>query len=460
MGKMIAGQIGGYVVLSPLAEVLDVITGPRSGPPLPKTQTDMIAQSDLAIHINIASAEPIIRALMAKAESEMTHKKHRRIKGPEDMLKMYMDMYGQVLSQMDGMMLAGRFVPTGLVLDGLVDFKPDSVLGRQVAAQKPGGNLLSKLPDRSYILAIGRTQTTTAESKQMQMDMMNNMLSALKSTGMPETYFTGLTDLASALTDQVTGAQVVIGGAPEGSGVFAASYVISCKDANAVRSIFEEKLPKMVDSFVQAVMATTNPALATQPADANVPVKLVYTRQAEKVGDLPVDVMEIVVANMPEEARTTISKLLGEEKIRIFLVPVDNNTIVLTFGGLQPFVNEAVKAAKENSGKILQSEGAVEALKYLPPNLCGVMLLNLSNLTELINKATQVIGGEGAGLPFQITCKTPLAIGSGVEGSSGHVAIYVPNDLVREIVAIVQSMTGGFGGGRPTTGPATKDSGF
>jgi hypothetical protein len=66
MGKMLAGQIGGYVVLSPLAEVLDVITGPRSGPPLPKTQTDMIAQSDLAIHINIASAEPIIKALMAQ----------------------------------------------------------------------------------------------------------------------------------------------------------------------------------------------------------------------------------------------------------------------------------------------------------------------------------------------------------------------------------------------------------
>ena len=58
------------------------------------------------------------------------------------------------------------------------------------------------------------------------------------------------------------------------------------------------------------------------------------------------------------------------------------------------------------------------------------------------------MGGGGMGMmPFQITCKTPIAFGAGQTGTTDHMALYVPKQLVEDIASIILMMKGPGPGG-------------
>ena len=86
----------------------------------------------------------------------------------------------------------------------------------------------------------------------------------------------------------------------------------------------------------------------------------------------------------------------------------------------------------------------------MPKQTAALVLLNAGNLMELILAGMKKMDPEGeAALPFQVTCKTPLAIGVGVEKNAAHVAIYVPTKLVKEVAGLVMMQLSG-----PMDGPA------
>ena len=77
-----------------------------------------------------------------------------------------------------------------------------------------------------------------------------------------------------------------------------------------------------------------------------------------------------------------------------------------------------------------------------------VMMLDAAHALTVAKKVAEALGQQLP--PIELTCKTPLAIGAGVTGSLAHVVVFIPNDLVKDIVSLIKTFTGG----EPATAPA------
>ncbi len=508
MGPMLATQRGGYVCLSPSAEALDALAAAEAVSPAGE-QAELLARSDITAHINMEIAAPLIDKMLAKAVESMEQG------GSPPMIKgiwsSYMGMYKELCSQMTGVTVGGRFAPTGVVIEALAGFKPDSPLGKSLAAAKPvEGNLLNRVSSPSYILAIGSREEApevTEEQTALAMDMIDTWLAMPPFSTLDDQTKADLRALTTNLADQQAGGmQLVIGGAPEGAGLFAASLVLQCKDSTAMKELLlgavglaetliktfadEEELPfrivatrqvatvdgltvDAIEFFLiepQAQPAMTAPAepmppeetptIEDEPLEAE-PTATVEedpaeeTAAAEEATPEPAATEETAVAE-EEVAEDPVTVVMGEDKIRFYLVAVDPQTLVITFGGAQPYLAEAVRVAKAGDGAILSDPAVQEALAVMPKNMSGVGLLNAGNLFDVIVNAAVRLEGPGAAPPFRITTKAPIAFGGGVSGTLAHAVYYIPNELVKEGVDIFKTLVGPP---EPTTAPAPSEEG-
>jgi len=124
---MFAGQVGGYVMLSPNDR-------PRRGgrrdqsaeAELPAEQLKAVNSAEVAIVLNRPGRRPVLMELMQMLEAQATS-------GSQEMaplLNTYFRIYRELLSQIDMVTLAGRFVEGGLVFEELVAFQPDTPYAR------------------------------------------------------------------------------------------------------------------------------------------------------------------------------------------------------------------------------------------------------------------------------------------------------------------------------------------
>ena len=150
--------------------------------------------------------------------------------------------------------------------------------------------------------------------------------------------------------------------------------------------------------------------------------------------------------------------LLGETGIAPLVAAPDKSTVVVTFGGGAGTLSRAIKAAQgkqEKNERILAQKETAETMEFMPKNGQALFLMNVGNYFDVIMAGVKkMAGGEAPPIPFAFTCKTPVALGVGVEGSSQIVSVYVPTEVIKEIVGFVGSMSRGFGGGPGRAQPA------
>jgi hypothetical protein len=145
---------------------------------------------------------------------------------------------------------------------------------------------------------------------------------------------------------------------------------------------------------------------------------------------------------MQEDKRAQMKKVLGEDKVRFLIASPDKNTVLVTFGGTVDFMAEALKTAG-GKGTIGTEPAAAEAMKALPATCNGIVLINAGNLFDLVMVGAKTMAPDEELPPFKITCKAPIAMGSGVTGSSAHIVIYVPTQLIKEIAGMAMMFSGG-----------------
>ena len=91
--------------------------------------------------------------------------------------------------------------------------------------------------------------------------------------------------------------------------------------------------------------------------------------------------------------------------------------------------------------------------QYLPKKKTAVILINGVNLYNLIVAGMKTMEPDAELPPFKITCKTPISMGVGQSGKSAHVVMYVPTQLVKEVVGIFMVFVGGGPGAAPPVAP-------
>jgi hypothetical protein len=277
-------------------------------------------------------------------------------------------------------------------------------------------------------LAIGSVGQSDPQTAKIATDVVDGLLKSEALQGLPEEEKTRCRGLIQGMSDQVQGMQMVVGGAPTGSGLFGVSFVIHCKDAAKVKALLGEEA-KLAQAMIRHFGGD-------EPKLQKLLVR--YIEGVETVGSVTADAIEVQhpdLDTMKEDDRAKMKKVLGEDKVRFLIAAADNQTVVVTFGGSRPFLAEALKAAA-GKGTIGTSPGDLAAMKHLPAKANGVMLLNGGNIYDLIVAGIKTMAPETELPPFKVTCKTPIAMGSGTAGRSAHVVFYVPTDLVKELAGV------------------------
>ncbi len=445
MGKMFAMQVGGYVALSPGEQYLQAVTAVPSpaAMSLSAKQLDLIAKSDISATVNMAKASPLLRKMMAMSQKQMATGG-----APPFMVNLvsaYMDLFDELLPQVSGYSFGLRFGQTGLVIEELAEFVPTSDLGQAMLATKPSQEpLLNRLPNRQYILALGGvSQPMDEPAKAMMVDLLDKALA--EGTPLDEQTTQDVKTMITDWMDQVTGLQLVGGGAPEGSGLFAISCVLTCKDSARLADM----LAKMPDLAKRVILAIAE--------EKELPAEITVTRQADNVEGASVDVIEIAPPAdvvLDEDEKAKMATALGEAHIRIYVATVDEHMVVVTFGGAKPFLAEAIRTAKAGSGTILADPATAAAMKELPANPAGIVLLNVGNGVEVLVNAMTVMEGPQAAPQIPITAKTPIAIASAVEGAAARGVYYIPNDVVAECIQAIGGLFMMHRQMPPTSGPS------
>ena len=444
MGAMFAASKGGYVALSPSDAALKAMLAAEAGgatKQLSASQADLLAKSDIFMHLNMKIAGPIYTRIIRAMTEQMEQMAETGTGSPEAMAELmaaYMPMYSELVSQIDAVSVSGRFASDGLVLSEIVAVNSQSLFGKIMAATTPppAGQLLNKLPSLPYVLALGGGGTTTeeaaAEGRKWSMDMVEKMLNSDALSEIPAETKTKLRSLVERLDEQIDNFQLVIGGAPEGSGVFGVACVMQCKDSEVVRQMVADKA-SVAEELIKAL-------LKGKP-DADVEsLKIVYTREGETLDDLAVDVVDVThdeLTTMSDEDREEFIKVMGEDRLRFRVAALDAHTVVATFGGSQAMLAKAVESAR-SGGPIMDSPGLDQAMAHMPSNRVGVMLINVSNLMQVIATGGRIMGEESA-VP-QFTTATPIAFGASLHGTEMEMTFFVPNALVKEFVETFMGM--------------------
>ena len=447
MGKMFATKLGGYIALAPSSEVLDAMKAqaPKAPSGLSAKQADLLARSDISLTINMAAAAPIIQAMIVRNQQQMAKKGAPAVF--VKMMSVYSKLTGEVLSQILTYTGGLRFGQTGLVFEDITELVPDSDLGKAMASwQAPKEIPLNRLPNLPYVLAIGGSpQVETGGQqpfKEMGIELLDQLLADC--TSLDDQTKQDAKMLATEWIDQIAGVQIVGGGAPPDSGVFGVSCVLACNDSAKVRSILAQA-PELVGKIVKAVSGEEEDQ-----------VQIIGAQDVDTVEGVSVDSIEIAppaTVTVEEDVKAQMSRAMGEPRLCIYVAPIDEHTVVVTFGGAKPFLAEAIKTAKAGNGTIASDPATAAALKEMPDNLMSIVLINVGNGVQVAIQAAIVISGPQSAFPFQITTKTPIALGAGAQGSAVHRVCYIPNDLVQEGVGIVKMFL--MPRPRPTTMPAT-----
>jgi len=430
-GPVFARQHAGYILVSPTDKAIDAVVASRvpAARGLTAAQLAALAASDIAVYLNMDVLGPIGAKGLDVLTAEF--KKMPAQPMPMDIGKIF-GFYKSLLTQAKGAVITVRLTKSAAIVDELVAFKPDSLIGKAIAVAKFTKSVpLGRLPNLPYVFAAN-THYAGKEANKQLMALMAPLLGEM---------FKGNKDAQATFdkinadsADQAQSVQIVLGGAPKDSGLFGLAYVITCKDSAKLKAL-------TADSIGIAKTIWTSMLPKGEAKEELSKLKITYAKAVETVSGLSVDAIEIDhprIAELDADDREKMTDILGEDKIRVFIAAVDKTTLAITFGGGKAFLAETIKTARAGGGTIPADTGVKTAISALPKNSQMVMLLSVGNLWKVVQNALTVLDADMP--PINLAAKAPIAIGAKVGGTSLHAAVYMPSSVVKDIIQNVMAM--------------------
>ncbi|MCE5326681.1 MAG: hypothetical protein LLG01_09720 [Planctomycetaceae bacterium] len=447
MGTVLAVQAGGYIAISPSEKVLAAALGAQKMvlDEMAPDQAKFVKSSALAIHLNMKIASPQINQAIKQQEDQMRSMMREGGQAgmpPEAAASMQgilsiLPLYREMLSSADSLTLSLRIENTGLLGEAMVAMSPDSrftklLTAYQAAADVPA--LLNRLPDLSYAAAFGlKGGTHTPETEKIASDLQDAMLNSPAIAKLGPEYKAKVKANAVAMQRQMKNVQVVVGQAPpQSKAVLGVGAALGCDDSAALKAALVE--------YASMMETQINAMAGDKPADQK--GKIVYKKDALKLGDLSVDSIEIVPPKEIEEpAQKQENRLaiLGDKKIEILLAAPDKTLVVASLGGGTEMLAQTIQTAKAAGGTIGQGPAAAESLKYMPANPFMAALVNVPNTSALFQRIEKVTEPGKAPPKVPVTTATPIALASAISGTNVRGSVFVPRVVIKEIIASVKS---------------------
>lgn len=446
-----AAPLGSYVLLSPNAKALEAVARApkKADDELKGRHAQVVRGSALAVRLDLKAISPVVLKAL-KALDLLTEAKAEGLVDnlPEPLsvytqIKPMLGLYTYLLPQIAEVTFGLRFAPTGVLVEGAVTYLPDSVCAKALAAvAAPQAPLLDLLPNQSCAMAVGLTVWSGPAAREIHAKNIEAQLANPALAKLPEAVKKKIQQVWLNLAEEISAVAVSLGGVPdEAKGAFGVTVVLKGKDAEKIKALLAEAAVGVTDAIKAA--AGDDEELAG--------IKITYEKAVDKAGDVPVD--SLVVKAPPLEndmVGMVLTQIFGEGGLSPLVATADKNTIVLTLGGGKESMTKALQAAAgKEEKKILADKETAAAMKFLPKNCEDVGLLNVGNYFDLMMAAARKMGAGAGELPFSLTCKTPIVFGSGVEADAQVWGMYVPSDVVKDVIGFFKSMGAMRGGGTP-----------
>ncbi|MBT3198873.1 MAG: hypothetical protein HN350_03060 [Phycisphaerales bacterium] len=443
--KIYAVQKGSHVVMSPSKTAVTAVLNSKKSVTgeLSADQIAMVKGSELTIHLDLKPYKPMLEMLLNLPDENLYKRLDKAI---VPVMKMYISMGRGLLGELDATTIGLKLGSDGVNIDSICTAKPGSTTAKIFQAESSidgGAKVLDSVPSLPYVSATG--MTGWMDNPLFQKAMMDMSMSMMGAGGMykiDEKTQAQMLKMQDELKDMVTGVQLVIGGAPKGKGVASLAYVIKCKDSAKYRSTS----PQGIELYNKMMASTEMPP-------GSIKFAMDYAKDAEKIGDLPVDVITMTILNKPEDDQPPLRELLqilrgeqpellkmilGEEKIRMRVAAPDATTLVMTVGGTSEAMAQTLKTLG-GKGPISSDPGTVKIMKFMPKNPSLLALFNTGNLMDVIRTGMTAAGAKPDDLKNlpAFNCKTPIAFGMKAKGETLHTALHVPKPVIKEAVTAV-----------------------
>jgi hypothetical protein len=429
---MQTAQLGDYVAMSPSPQALAQIgQGASITSALPARHAKLLRSSRLGVYYNMQAVGPAVEAVMKGMQ-----KSGGPGLGPMGAPLQMMNLYKGFVDQLGPVSYGVKFVDTGMTLEVLVDYMPGSDLAKQAAGVKPTAKpLVNRVPSTPYVMA-GGTMMYSGDT-QMVVDQTMQVITQMLQMGgleMPANLKQDMAGLYEEFLGLVTQIQFA-GGAPAetGQGVFGMAFVLECTDAEKVKALIPRKTAIM-NRFIQKTVAMKEEELKD--------VEFIYTPNVKQVGGVSVDTVQVKsmkMETMTPEEKTEMIQILAEDEVKFYVAQVDPKTIVVTLGGGESYLAKAIETARKG-GMIPTDPGVIEAARYLPKTRVQEMFFSPANLYQTIQDGMKTMG-EDSNLPADFTFqgKTPIALGSTIEGNTASIVVYVPASAVKDMIKWVEA---------------------
>jgi hypothetical protein len=396
-----AKAVKDYVLLGEDAKAITTAAG-KSGAwdVIPARHRGVMLKQDIAIHVDL----PAFAEVAKKVEETSPN-------ANEDVGAMLGAFFGEDSESAAGGITIGE---DGYALDLRVAPKADSAMAKMLASPLKGKGLdLQRLPKIPVVAMYSFSQPEVQAGESPMKAIME-----LARTDTPDGESMGgdpdvnmLLNFLSTFTDNAQSGAIVFGMGPGSVMTF-----------NGL--LQTENSAEMLQAIEKATIQLAKDVKASDDPDVN-QATFEYKANAETIDGQAIHHLTFDEPDMQEDAEE-VKRLLGEEKIIVRLAAPDLKTVVLTLGGKDAMMKEALAAAAKGKSGFLAEEATQQVLKDVPNKAYGTVLVQPSTVADLIAGIFQVNPADmGMAMKFK---KVPLAVGWGPQGQDMQIAGVAPID--------------------------------
>jgi hypothetical protein len=326
----------------------------------------------------------------------------------------------------------------GIGFDVAVNFKDGSTMGKMFAGGGRTGDLLTKLPGGSYLMAAA-FDYSNAEFKRFAKDLISKSAKP------------GVDSVMSGKTLDASDGVSMVMGLPKG-GVFGGIMTgivqyVKTKDTAAYITAMKEDMTRVNGKTVEGMTYQTT-----------------FTEKGAQVDGRDVDVwdMKITPDGTNQMAVQGLGMVFGPTGGPSGYLAKADNGLYLTFSKSSDLMSQALKAGK-GEGETLGNDKLIsQVAKSLPGDRLGEVYIGTKGILDLLLPLAPMAGIQ---VPAEKIPETlpPLAMALSGESGSAHFAFFVPAPVIKTVVqlgmAVQEQMNGGGPGAAPGAAPGNGGKG-
>jgi len=354
----------------------------------------------------------------------------------------------------------------GLVISYFTKARAGTDLAKQMATVRPArGSLLNGLPSDQILVAVGGAGAAGDATALMHLDQAFSQAievwAELLESGGVKIEKAQLEPLKSSVVKLIGNLDrfgLSISGLPIEGNEGRLGLVLNAKVRNSREWLAEAR--KLFEQGKElAIQAAKGEGVAEDKIQAVV-ASVAWKEGAETVDGVAVDHFVIDLDKLAAEEAAQqelemVKSFIGREGVLFRLAAVDQNTVVITFGGGKKRFTDVVALAKQDDAPLAKSTEIQKVAKRLPQD--GRVLEAYVSIENLLNLISSTFAQMGTPLPFPLALRNaaPIAFTTNKVGETGQQSeLLVPMELIVSVKEAVGPMLMMMGGGMEGPPPA------